>query len=212
MGRATARQCNVVLNKNTKITNKVFGQDNNFAQLRHEKWIAIFQACPICLCLSRYFSTRPSHMYKCTLHRKPCRVGALVIFLRAFGWFVMCEPFWSVHRPHRVLGFAVRPSCWGHGLALLPDGYHSKFRLVFQGEYVAHLCARFGLANPRSHSFAGLGLIVTFACRSGLNNRVASPGFTRRAVPHPKFHPANTNINIEARAQKHKYNKKYREA
>ena len=62
----------------------------------------------------------------------------------------------------------------------------------------AQLCAGVGQTNSRMEtevhrvsflgdgpSFASLGLLVSFACRAGLNNRVASLGFARRAGPRP---------------------------
>ena len=126
------------------------------------------------------FSMTPSQkMY--TLHRKPCRNRAIVTLSQMFGWFVMRKPLWSVRGLHGVLGFALPLSCRSLGLDLHTDEYLTAyFRLKENMLCNLPTCAQ-GLARPtpkwkrKVHrdfpSFVSLGLLVTCACRSGLNDR-----------------------------------------
>ena len=76
-------------------------------------------------------------------------------------------------------------------------GYHSIFRLVSQWEHVVR-CAQ-DLANSYSRSF---GLLDTFACRSGLNNRSGLSGVRAGSCTPPEISPRNTTIHTETRAYK----------
>ena len=91
----------------------------------------------------------------------------------------------------------------------------------------AHLCARFGVAKSRRERkvhwasvlgdgpfYVSLGLLVTFACKSGLNNRGGVSGVHEADGTTTTFTPTNTNINTEARAHentnaKNKHTQKY---
>ena len=127
--------------------------------------IAILRTCPI---VSSYHDVQPDHHSDTNTLRR---------------WFVVCRPFWSVHGLHGLLGFALLSSCKSLGLTFRTDGYHSIFRPVFQGETVVRCppVGRLGRGNSRrvtgflfwviGRSFVSLGLLVTFACRSRLNNR-----------------------------------------
>ena len=86
----------------------------------------------------------------------------------------------------------------------------------------SHLCARSGQANSRRERkvhrvsflgdvspFAGLGLLVTFTCTSGLNNRggVSEVHAAHRTSTQNFTHKCKTYT--ETRAQKYKYGIKY---
>ena len=132
--------------------------------------------------------------------------------MQAFGWFVMCKPFWSVHGLHGLLGFALTSSCSGLGLNFRPDGNY-----LSRDMYCALPTFAWGLAGQLMKFFScqcGFGFF-TFACRSGLSNLVASLGFTRRAVPHPKINFTRnykkTKFGTATRTKNTKYKNKYGE-
>ena len=175
-----------------------------------------FQACPIALFFSRYFF-RPSQR---DLYAAP-KTMSHSCDLNTFGWFVMREPLECARTTRIILGLALPSVFFWLGSTSRADGYHSTFlSCISCGKCCA--CAQ-GLAGPIHEgkevrwmsflgggpSFVSLGLLVTFACRSGLNNRSGvcskeQKQIQRRASTKNKIQ----NINTETRAHKYKYKKK----
>ena len=146
----------------------------------------------------------------------------------------MCKPFWSTGlcTPFRAAGASVNlphrcesqhiPSCISRRTCCaLPTCAHGLARPTRERESKVQWVSFLG-GGP---SFVSLGFLVTFACRSGLNNRGGVSGFTRWAGNPPnnflpttrnnyrRAHTNTTHKQIRRRARtKKKVQKQFRDA
>ena len=167
--------------------------------------IAVFQACPIApLNITTLFQP-DHHMDIYTLHRKRCRIRAIVVQWRTFDWFVMCKPLLECVRNIRITGL-----CTSSELQRLRENHHVQMGITAHSVSLFHgMCWALptcvpGLAWPThergrkslvrflfrgdGRSFVSLGLLVIFACWSGLSNRGGVSGVHARAGLHNFTH------------------------
>ena len=163
------------------------------------------------------FSTRPPHREihaapKTMSHTCDCNIIAnvwlvchVITFLECAGWLLHClrAAGASGNLPYR--------------------GMTSMFLVIFQEECVglsSPVCIIYPIHEGEETSngflfwvmvpsFVSLGLLVVFACKSGLNNRSGVSGVQR---PPPKITPTKTKRQRRARTKKTNTKNKYREA
>ena len=135
-----------------------------------------------------------------TLHRKPCRIRAIVTLQRTSGMVIMCNPLWSVHG---VLGFALLPRCRGLGLWVSQHFPSCISRGIC---WVLPTCVH-GVAGPAPErevhlvSFLCDGRsIVSLGCllllRAGLDGTIGAAAAGRTP---PKITPRKTKIHAVPR-------------
>ena len=107
----------------------------------------------------------------------------------------MCKPFWSVHGLHGLREHRVNRS------------YRQVSQHIPSSISREKSCA---LPAPEVLLCVSLGLLVAFACKSGLTSGVTSPGFTRRVGRHPKSRKYKYKTKTVTRAHENtKYNNTY---
>ena len=150
--------------------------------------IAMFQACPNGLSLSRYS----------TENRDAC-VKLCARTLLRFALPPGC----------RDLGLTLRTDRCHSILRLASQGEYvvrcPLVRMVWPGHFPK------GKISPQSPSFVSLGLLVTFVCRSGLNSR-GGVSRVHATDATPTHNCTDKNKYREARARTYKYKNKYNTA